>query len=165
MAFNWAYIDLTSLAFGFLSGNSNIVRLSSKESDSALLIVKILSKLLSIKKYSEIKKFISIIQFDHDDEVNKFWMSIADARVIWGGNQTVSKMRTFQCKPRSREIVFPDRFSLCVINANKIVEIWRFVNYISSDMPVTEFKESELTKAILDLQADVKHMKNTYTPH
>ena len=112
-----------SLAFGFLSGNSNIVRLSSKESDSALLIVKILSKLLSIKKYSEIKKFISVIQFDHDDEVNKFWMSIADARVIWGGDQTVSKMRTFQCKPRSREIVFPDRFSLCVINANKIVEI------------------------------------------
>ena len=51
------------------------------------------------------------------------------------------------------------------VHANKIVEIWRFVNYISSDMPVTEFKESELTKAILDLQADVKHMKNTYTPH
>ena len=50
-------------------------------------------------------------------------MSIADARVIWGGDQTVSKMRTFQCKPRSREIVFPDRFSLCVINANEIVEI------------------------------------------
>jgi hypothetical protein len=112
-----------SLVFGLLSGNSNIVRLSSKESVSAEIIVKELAKLLSIKKYSEIKKYISIIQFDHDDEVNKFWMSVADARVIWGGDETVSKMRKFPCKPRSREIVFPDRFSLCVINANKIVEI------------------------------------------
>ena len=31
-------------------------------------------------------------------------------------------MRTYQCKPRSREIVFPDRFSFCVIKAIKIVE-------------------------------------------
>ena len=111
-----------SLAFGLLSGNTNVVRLSSKESDSASIIVNVLSKLLATKKYSEIRKLISIIKFDRDDDVNKFWMSVADARVIWGGNETVSKMRTFLCKPRSREIVFPDRFSLCVINANKIVE-------------------------------------------
>lgn len=111
-----------SLAFGFLSGNTSVVRLSSKESDSASIIVNVLSELLATKKYSEIREFISIIKFERDDEVNKFWMSVADARVIWGGDETVSKMRTFPCKPRSREIVFPDRFSLCVINANKIVE-------------------------------------------
>jgi len=51
------------------------------------------------------------------------------------------------------------------VHANKIVEMWKFVNYISSDLPVTEFKESELTKAILDLQADVKHIKNVYIPN
>jgi hypothetical protein len=50
------------------------------------------------------------------------------------------------------------------VHANSIVEIWKFVNYISSDMPTTEFKESDLTKAILNLQADVKHIKNVYTP-
>ena len=112
-----------SLTFGLLSGNTNVVRLSSKESDSALIILNVISELLSTKKYSEIRKSISIIRFDRDDEVNKFWMSVADGRVIWGGDETVSKMRSFQCKPRSREIVFPDRFSLCVINANKIVKV------------------------------------------
>jgi transcriptional regulator with XRE-family HTH domain len=50
------------------------------------------------------------------------------------------------------------------VHANKIVEIWKFVNYISSDMPTEEFKESDLTKAILNLQADVKHIKNVYIP-
>lgn len=50
------------------------------------------------------------------------------------------------------------------VHANDIVEMWRFVNYISSDMPTTTFKESELTQAILDLQTEVKHLKNIYIP-
>lgn len=50
------------------------------------------------------------------------------------------------------------------VHANKILEIWKFVNYISSDMPSVEFKESELTRAIIDLQADIKHIKNIYIP-
>ena len=50
------------------------------------------------------------------------------------------------------------------VHANDVVEIWKFVNYISSEMPLTEYKESELTAAILDLQKDVKHLKNVYIP-
>jgi len=50
------------------------------------------------------------------------------------------------------------------VHANDIVEVWKFVNYISSDMPTGSFKESELTKAILDLQTEVKHLKNVYIP-
>ena len=111
-----------SLAFGILSGNSSVVRLSSKESESAQFIINALNKLLEVPKYHEIKKIVVIIKFNHDDEVNNFWMSIADGRVIWGGDETVAKMRTYPCKPRAREVVFPDRFSLCAINAIKIVE-------------------------------------------
>ena len=51
------------------------------------------------------------------------------------------------------------------VHANDIVEMWKFVNYIAFDMPTAEFTESELTKAILDLQSDVKHLKNIYTPN
>ena len=111
-----------SLAFGILSGNSSVVRLSSKESESAQFIINVLNRLLADPKYNEIKKIIVIIKFNHDDEVNNFWMSISDGRVIWGGDETVAKMRTYPCKPRAREVVFPDRFSLCAIKAIKIVE-------------------------------------------
>ena len=111
-----------SLAFGILSGNASVVRLSSKESESAELIINVLNSLLEVPKYSEIRKTILVIKFERDDEVNNFWMSISDGRVIWGGDETVAKMRAYPCKPRSREIVFPDRFSLCAINAIKIVE-------------------------------------------
>ncbi|MFD1552042.1 hypothetical protein DNU06_00920 [Putridiphycobacter roseus] len=50
------------------------------------------------------------------------------------------------------------------VHANEVVEIWKFVNYICHDIPSVSFKESELTKAILGLQADVKHIRNTYIP-
>lgn len=50
------------------------------------------------------------------------------------------------------------------VHVNDIVEIWKFVSYISSDMPTAEFKESDLTKAILNLQMEVKHLKNVYIP-
>ena len=50
------------------------------------------------------------------------------------------------------------------VHANDVVEVWRFVNYVSSSMPTAEFKESDLTRAILDLQTDVKHLKNVYIP-
>ena len=111
-----------SLAFGIISGNSSVVRLSSKESESSSFILNVLATVLDYSKYSNIKKSIHIVKFKRDDEVNKFWMSVADGRVIWGGDETVAKMRAYQCKPRSREIVFPDRFSLSVINAIKIIE-------------------------------------------
>ena len=111
-----------SLVFGILSGNTSVVRLSSRESESSSFIVSVLSKVLEDPKYYEIKKSIFIIKFDRDDDVNKFWISVADGRVIWGGDETVAKFRTYACKPRSREIVFPDRYSLCVINPFKIVE-------------------------------------------
>lgn len=50
------------------------------------------------------------------------------------------------------------------VHANDIVEIWKFVNYISKDMPTQEFNQSDLTKAVLDLQSDIKHLKNVYIP-
>ncbi len=51
------------------------------------------------------------------------------------------------------------------IHVNEIIEIWKFVNYISDAMPMQTFEESDLTKVLLDLQADVKHIKNVYIPN
>ena len=118
-----------SLVFAFLAGNSSVVRLPSKESASASAIIEALLKLLKIAKYSKLAPFINLIKFEHDDDINKFWLSVADARVIWGGDKTVDYMRSFKSKPKSREVTFPDRYSICVMNPTKLLD--------SSD---TEFK-------------------------
>ena len=114
-----------SLAFGVLSGNICVVRLPSEDHASALIIIEEINTLLKDNNYGSDDDFIHLIKFDKDDKVNQFWMSIADARIVWGGDDTVELMRSYKCKPRSREVVFPDRFSLstimakCVINLNK----------------------------------------------
>ncbi len=118
---NFAY----SLAFGILSGNCSVIRLSSKETISASFTLNILNELLTLDKYKNLKKNINIIKFEHNDEVNSYWMSHADARIIWGGDETVAKMRSYKSKPRSREIVFPDRYSMSVLKADKIIDTSR----------------------------------------
>jgi len=112
-----------SLAFGILSGNICVVRLPSNDHESSNVIVKALSDLLHSSKYIDVDKFIHLIKFERDDHVNQFWMSVADARIVWGGDATVSLMRKYDCKPRSREVVFPDRFSLCAINAEYVLQV------------------------------------------
>ena len=116
---NFAY----SLVFGLLSGNSSVVRVSSKTSPSRSIVLDEIAIILKIKKYRKIRDLIHIIQFDHDDQINEFWISESDGRLIWGGDKTVLKMRKYNSKPRSREIVFPDRYSICILNAKKILDI------------------------------------------
>ena len=112
-----------SLAFGVLSGNICVVRLPSEDHISALIIIDEINTLLKNNKYGRDRNFIHLIKFDRDDKVNQFWMSIADARVVWGGDHTVELMRSYKCKPRSREVVFPDRFSLSTIRAKCVLDL------------------------------------------
>jgi hypothetical protein len=111
-----------SLAFGILSGNSSVVRLSSKHSNSTSLILKVINDLLNNPEYAEIKNTICVVKFNHSDAINKFWILASDGKIIWGGDKTVAKMRSYESKPRSREILFPDRFSLSILRASEVID-------------------------------------------
>ena len=112
-----------SLVFGLLAGNSCVVRLPSRESASASVIVDEVSNLLKDPRHVLLIPFIHLIRFERDDEVSEFWLSTADGRVVWGGDSTVAHMRALKCRPRSREVAFPDRYSLCVIGPKKVLDV------------------------------------------
>ena len=40
----------------------------------------------------------------------------ADLRIIWGGDNSVSEIKNYPSKPNCIDIVFPDRYSFCVID-------------------------------------------------
>lgn len=46
-----------------------------------------------------------------------------------------------------------------MVHANDILEIWKFVNYISKELPDVEVGQSELTKSIKSLQQDMNEIK------
>jgi hypothetical protein len=53
--------------------------------------------------------------------------------VIWGGDQTICKIRAIPLNPHSTEIIFSDKFSLAMIDAN------RFLNYPHKDDLIQNF--------------------------
>ena len=43
-----------------------------------------------------------------------------EARIIWGGDNTVNKFKTFITKPRCIDLAFANRYSISVIDSNKL---------------------------------------------
>ena len=113
---NFAY----SLAAGLLSGNRNIVRVPSREFDQVSLIVRALDDALT--EHEELRPFIILVRYGHEQAVNDLLSSVCDTRIIWGGDETIEELRRSPLRPRGTEITFADRYSLAVIDADEYLE-------------------------------------------
>ena len=107
-----------SFFFGLLSGNSNIVKLPSKDFKEKIIIMNTLELLFKKKKYKLFKESNIFLQYnnDIDIEMTKKISAICDVRVIWGGDKTVNDIRKIWIPERSIELTFPDRYSISVID-------------------------------------------------
>lgn len=111
-----------SYVFGLLSGNSNIVRASTKHFNQTEIICTIINELLQQDKFGEVKKRTAIISYERNKEITDKFSSLCDARIIWGGDKTIEEIRKSSISSRTIEIAFADRFSLGIVNAEKIIE-------------------------------------------
>ena len=109
-----------SFFFGLLSGNSNIVKIPSKDFKEKKIILSAVKSLFNRKKYINLKKANCFIQYNNKDEITKKISSICDGRVIWGGNKTVNDIRKMWIPERAIDLTFPDRYSLSVINLDRL---------------------------------------------
>ena len=106
-----------SLFFGLLSGNSNIVKISSENSKEKSIIISILKNIFDKRKYKVLKNSNILTEYKASNTKNtEFFSSVCDARVIWGGNKTINDIRKFWIPERSIDITFADRYSISVIN-------------------------------------------------
>lgn len=114
---NYAY----SLVSGLVTGNANIVRVPSKDFPQVSIINRAIQT--ALENNEEIRNYICLVRYDRNQEVNDFLSSIADVRVIWGGDNTISELRKSPLKPRAGEITFADRYSLAVINSESYLKV------------------------------------------
>ena len=114
---NFAY----SLVFGLLSGNSNIVRVPSKNFPQVEIICNEINKVLI--KFPKLKHNIKIIQYSKNDELTEKISLISDARLIWGGNKTIEETKKFKTKTNNRDLYFADKNSICLINYDKFKKL------------------------------------------
>ena len=118
---NFAY----SLIFGLLTGNSNIVKIPSKKFEQIEIICSVMQELIK-KKYKTIKKKITIVRYHNNDEYTKKISLICNARLIWGGDKTISSIRKISLNQKALDLSFADRYSLSIINLKELQKKSKF---------------------------------------
>jgi len=111
-------IFIFSLVFGILTGNKNFVKISSINFEEDKIFIDVLKKIFyKNKKFDFIKSLITILRYDKkDDNITKILFEKCDTRVIWGSDETIKNLRKFNVPPNSNELIFPDRYSVSLIN-------------------------------------------------
>ncbi len=110
---NFAY----SMATGLLTGNANVVRVPSKDFPQIDIICEAISEGLIEKP--QFSKYMCLLRYGHDRDINDCLSSIADLRIVWGGDSTIEEIRKSPLPPRAMEITFADRYSFAVIDSDK----------------------------------------------
>jgi hypothetical protein len=111
-AFSWL--------FGLLAGNANIVRVPSKPFPQIRIICEAIAAIAP--DFPEIQESTAFVSYPAHDDITALFCAEADARVIWGGDATVEHIRALKAKPRCLDVVFPDRYSVCIIDGKAILE-------------------------------------------
>jgi len=127
---NFAY----SLVAGLLAGNSNLLKLPSKEFDQINIFISIIKKLSKEPNLSDVSKRVAFVKYDiiHKEITDRFSLD-CDIRVIWGGDKSIRAIRKSNLNFHGTEIIFPDKYSFCVIHANT------FLKDINKDVLIKNF--------------------------
>lgn len=112
-----------SYVFGLLAGNSNIVKLPPKTFPQAISIISGVERVLSAEKYHKISESTVFMQYDPDDNLTSLFSSVCDARIIWGGDETIRTIRRVPVPVRSIDIAFADRYSFCVMSVEAVCRL------------------------------------------
>jgi len=100
-----------------LTGNRSVVRLSPQRSESTSILLRLLRETLAAAA-EPARGGTTIVSYGHEEEPTEMLSALCDARVIWGGDQTVEIIRRSPLAPHAKEITFPDRYSLSAIRAD-----------------------------------------------
>ena len=108
-----------SLVSGLVSGNANVVRVSSKQFPQVDLIIKVMKAIAA--DYPEVSSRIALVRYDRISDASEYFSSIANVRVIWGGDATIQTIRQNALPPRSFDVCFADRYSIAALNPEAIM--------------------------------------------
>lgn len=104
---------LYSWLLSVLCGNTNVVRVSSKLGEDVRSVIQRIEALAR----DRIREGNRIVSIAHDDLQLGELSRACDVRVLWGGDDTITRLRQWPLRPDAKEIAFPDRFSLSLVSA------------------------------------------------
>jgi hypothetical protein len=116
---NFAY----SMVAGLLAGNANIVRVPSADFVQVHIIAQALDALLSNPAHQGLREHIRLLRYDRNaQDITAMFSGVCDVRVIWGGDVTIDNIRRNALPARAFDVTFADRYSVCVIGAQRYLD-------------------------------------------
>ncbi len=116
---NFAYSLLSAL----LAGNASIVKAPSKPFAQVSIVCNAMQALLAANHQS-LKPYINVIEYPRErQDITEAFSAQCDARIIWGGDETIRRVRMAQLSPRAFDITFADRWSLAVLETDAIIRM------------------------------------------
>jgi hypothetical protein len=109
-----------SWALSFLCGNSNVVRLTTRLSPQMSDLLVCLDA--AFVEHAEACRGNAFVTYGHDDAVTTRISLACDTRVVWGGDETVQRLRCIPLSPHASERSFASKRSLSVIAAGPYVQ-------------------------------------------
>src|SRR5437867_3530295 len=116
-------IFLYSWALSLLAGNLNVVRVSQNVTPQLDLLLGLLARVMADPRFQSIRERNIVLTYPHDDHISRFLSQRADVRLVWGGDETVRRLRSLPAKPTTRDVSFADKVSACMVNAARYVEM------------------------------------------
>lgn len=110
-------------ALGILSGNSVIVRVSEKNLEFLSPLLDIFNSLLNTSEFNSIAKRTAFVTYDKTTSATDLFSKQCDVRVIWGGDTTINTIRKSPLKPNATELIFPHRYSMCIMDSSYILNL------------------------------------------
>lgn len=103
-----------SMVFGLLSGNGNVIRISQRTMEQSKDLCDVIDRVM--QRHQDIYKNNLIMTYERDEEITKEFSKLCDARIIWGGDETILKFKQYPLKPTAMELTFPDRSSIAIFD-------------------------------------------------
>lgn len=105
-----------------LAGNRNIMRLSTRSTQQVSALERVVMEALSHPRHASIASGTVICRYDRSDTVTRQLSAGCDTRIIWGGDASVTAIRSIPLKPSANEVAFPNRQGLALIGARAFIE-------------------------------------------
>jgi hypothetical protein len=112
-----------SLMASLLVGNLNVIRVSrDRPTEQVGLLCDVLRSVLADERFTSLAGELAVVSYGHEPEPTAALSSAADVRLLWGGDESVARVRAVPSGPATHDLTFGDRFSFGVIRPGAVLE-------------------------------------------
>jgi drug/metabolite transporter superfamily protein YnfA len=94
------------------------MRLPARRSAQTAILLRLLETAMENAANGALRGNTVVLHYGHEAEITAAISSLVDVRIVWGGDDTVRRIREAPLAPHGKDIGFPDRSSLAVLQAD-----------------------------------------------